>query len=285
MEDLKHVDIVAAVELGEEVDGCIARMAEVGCGADTERLMKKTKQILTSVLAQCWDCVEKQQTMFQDLLAEVQTLRSGLLVAQNSVIKLQGELLAAKDEQLQSVQTAVKDTVQQAVQQTVQTEIKSYSQAVAKVAPPRAALTTAALKKAMKEAVDENDRSRNLMVFGLSEDEGEQLVKKVDEVFQQLGERPRIEATRVGVQSTGKTRPVKVTVSNPAMVLQILAKARNLKHDVKHKDIFICPDRTLEQRAEQRKLVISRKKKAAEEPNKRHFIRGGRVCSEQISAT
>ena len=276
------MDIEDALNIGAEVDRWIERMCEMKSeDGGTERLMKATKPVLVNMLSQTWDCMKQQQTVFQELLTEVLALRSGIIAAQQSVIKIQGELLAAKDDQLQSVRTAVKDTVQEAVQ----TEIKSYSQAVAKA--PRAALSTATLKKAVKEAVDETDRSRNLMVFGLSEDDGEQLVKKVDEVFQQLGERPRIEATRVGVQDSGKTRPrpVKVTVSNPAMVLQILRKARNLRHDAKHKDIYICPDRTAEQRAEQRKLVISRKKKATEEPNKRHFIRGGKVCSEQISAT
>ena len=82
------------------------------------------------------------------------------------VIKLQGELLESKSEQLKSVQTAVQTTVKD----TVQAEIRSYSDVVKKT--DSAAFTPETLKKVFKNVVEEEDRSRNLMVFGLEEEAG-----------------------------------------------------------------------------------------------------------------
>ncbi len=50
----------------------------------------------------------------------------------------------------------------------------------------------------------------------------------------------------------------------------------------KHKTIFVSPDRSVEQRAQQKQLVIDLKKKTQAEPEKRHYIKGGQVCSVDI---
>ena len=46
----------------------------------------------------------------------------------------------------------------------------------------------------IKDVVAEGDRSRNLMLFGLNEDEGELLSELLE-----LGEKPKIEASRIGL--------------------------------------------------------------------------------------
>ena len=62
------------------------------------------------------------------------------------------------------------------------------------------------------------------MVFGLAEDSGdeEQLNSKVCAVFEQLGVKPRVEASRLGVKGRRSPRPIKVTLSSSTVVHQIL---------------------------------------------------------------
>lgn len=214
--------------------------------------------------------------MIRGLRACNDLLKTEVIATQSSVIKLQDELMKCKTEQFQSLQTAVKTSVQN----TVQEEIRSYSNVVAaKTQIP--AITPETLKRAFQDVVEEEDRSRNLMVFGLKdqEPEEEELADKVSQLFQQLGEKPRAEAIRVGKRAAGKSRPVKVTLSSSSIAHQILMKARNLRRVEQHKYVFISPDRSVEQRAVHRELVLDLKNRSANEPDKRHFIRGGKVCS------
>ena len=86
------------------------------------------------------------------------------------------------------------------------------------------------LKSVAKQVVVEEGLSRNIMVFGLQEgdEESEDLNLKVGAVFGHLGEKPRLEAVRLGKKSqTGSegARPVKVTLSSSSFVHQILCKS------------------------------------------------------------
>ena len=44
------------------------------------------------------------------------------------------------------------------------------------------------LKEVMKHVVNEEDRSRNVVIFGLSEKEGEELNGRVEELFTTIGQ-------------------------------------------------------------------------------------------------
>ena len=98
----------------------------------------------------------------------------------------------------------MKTTMQETVHDTVKTEIKSYSQAVAS-SSPKVFLTPETLKKTVKDVVEDSDPSRNLnlMVLGLVEEEGEDMVSKPADVFKELGEKPHVEACQLGVNSRG----------------------------------------------------------------------------------
>ena len=76
-----------------------------------------------------------------------------------------------------------------------------------------------------------------------------------------------------------RPRPIKVTLASSAHVIQILRMARNLRESDSFKDVFICPDRTLEERKKRQEAVTTLKKKLKDEPNKRHFIRGVKVVT------
>ena len=154
--------------------------------------------------------------------------------------------------------------------------------------PPTIAPET--VKTLVRSVVEEEDRSRSFMVFGLSEETGEgedQLVSKVGEVLQDIGEKPRVEVIRLGTPSStsSSTRPVKVTVSSSVVVNQILAKAKQLRQSSKHSRVFISPDRSPVQRVEHRALIQALKDKRESDPSKRHYLRNGKIVSAEVKTT
>ena len=67
------------------------------------------------------------------------------------------------------------------------------------------------------------------MVFGLPERKDEKLEERVQEVFQEIGLKPILQASRVGKINQGKSkRPVKVSQSSSSTVHQVLSKV--MKH-------------------------------------------------------
>ena len=137
------------------------------------------------------------------------------------------------------------------------------------------------MKNVIKDVVAEGDRSRNLMLFGLKEEKGELLCDKVGQVLLELGEKPKIEASRIGLNKPKdkKQVAVKVILTSSTIVQQILTRARHLRRSEHFGKVFISPDRSPEERAEQQKLVLELKKRSNDEPDKRYFIKGGKVCS------
>jgi hypothetical protein len=225
-------------------------------------------------------CIEHQDYR---AIADPVPLQAELIKSQKQVVELQGELLACKDEQLackneqlQSLQSSVKDTVEE----SLKAEFVTYSSLFQSPAPAIAADT---VKSFVKTVVEEEDRSRSLMLFGLAESANEKLSDRVGEVFQEVGEKPRFEACRLGKSSsstdTKKVRPVRVTLSSATMASHILSKSRKLMKTVNHQSVFICPDRTPDQRLKHKELVLEMRAKETEEPKKKHFIRRGKVCS------
>ena len=78
-------------------------------------------------------------------------------------------------------------------------EFVTYSSKLQSPAPAMIAADT--VKSFVKTVVEEEDRSRSLMVFGLAESAKENLSDKVSVVFQDIGEKPRFEACRRGWES------------------------------------------------------------------------------------
>ena len=141
-------------------------------------------------------------------------------------------------------------------------------------------MTTEELKKAVKTVVQEEDRSRNVTIFNLPDQENEDINSVVAIVFEAIGEKPRVEACRLGKRKSNKSmRTVKVTVANSTVVSQILSKARNLRKVSNLKSVFVFPDRSTEQRAKQKLLVTDLKILAKEQTYMKHFIRNGEILS------
>ena len=207
----------------------------------------------------------------QKLITENMGLQDSLLSHQNSVIELQRELIMCRDEQLQSVE------------KTVKTEIESYSEAV-KSAQGSQTPSVKAVQRAVQKVVQADDRSKNIIVFGLKEEDDEAIDSVIDEVLESVGQKPRHESVRIGKKQAetepSKPRPVKVSLASHAHVTEILRSARLLKNVERFKNVFISPDRTSEERKCRREAVTLLRKKLSEEPGKKHFIRNNKVVSE-----
>ena len=176
---------------------------------------------------------------------------------------------------------SLKTSVTSSVGESVKAEFETYSSALLRNLPqPTPPVSKEELKTAVKTVVQEEDRGRNVMIFNLPEQEGEEINTVVAGVFKAIGEKPRVEACRIGKKkSTNSVRPVKVTFSNSTVVTQILSKTKNLRKVNDLKSVFVCPDRSAEQRAKQKLLVTDLKRLAREQSDKKHFIRNGEIVS------
>ena len=227
---------------------------------DTLSLLADITSVITSDFAEAPNSVKRQ--MFE---------------SQQTIIKLQSELIECKNEQLESFKTVVTSSVGE----TVKSEFKTYSSALqANLVQSKQPVNTEELKKAVQTVVQEEDRGKNLMIFNLPEQENEEIGSAVAGVFEALGEKPRAEACRLGKKKTDKsTRPVKVNVANSTVVSQILSKARKLRKVSGFESVFVCPDRSIEQRAKQKLLVTDLKRLVKEQIDKKHFIKNGEIMS------
>ena len=153
----------------------------------------------------------------KDLTTKIEEIKGDMITSQKSVIQLPGDLLYMKSKELDSVQRTVKT----AVKNSVQAEIKTY--VLSKSSYSSASTFTAEnLKKVVKNVAVEEDRSRNVLIFGLKEDTGEKLNDKICEVFEQMAEKPSFEAARIGNISDEKPRAVKIQFGNSSTIHQIL---------------------------------------------------------------
>ena len=175
----------------------------------------------------------------------------------------------------------MKKVVETSVADSVKEEFKSYSSVVGNSQPAAApVISPEALKTVVKTVVAEEDRSRNLLVFGLPDDEEEQLEEKISEVLETVGQKPKIEVQRLGKKKTStSTRPVKVRLSSSLIVHQILDNARKLRLSAKFKTVFLSPDRSIEERKVRKELITNMKAKALSEPDKKFYIKEGQIFS------
>ena len=266
MEDINHsFTRLQTFDLGEleDVEGCEARWLGVVKSTlkvqdrnqlTADKFMGPTKQVLSRWLEEAQDVMGRQRDMMDNMKEIIELMKTEALADKKKVIKFQDELLECKDEQLRSL----KSTVEATVVTTVQKGIQSYSDAVAKKSCGLD-FTPDSLKKVVMTAIEEEDRSKNLLVFGLAEEDGEEIEEKISGILAELGEKPRVAVNRIGRKTPGATtvcRPVKVTLASCTAARQILMKARNLKQIERLKSVYVCPDRSPDERAARRRLVM-----------------------------
>ena len=254
------------------------------------------KEVLAAHLVNALRLIERQHELVINQRVQITQHQSRVVELQDDLIESQkqtieefnGTVARLKHHITESVQKSVEasvdksySTVVQSVQNSVESSVqKSYSSVVqSQMDNGGATFGTETLKSVAKQVIVEEELSRNVMVFGLPESGDEDLSLKMAEVFEHLEEKPRFEATRLGKMKSDAVRPVKVVLFSTTIAQQILHKSRKLRESEKHRTVFLSPDRTAEEREKHRELVAEIKRRTAEEPQKKHFIKAGVVVS------
>ena len=187
---------------------------------------------------------------------------------QAKILKLQHDLIVRRDNELK------------AVHETVQSEMKSYSSVVSKSCS--SALAPKKIEAAVRKVADKEDRSRNVIVYGVGETDNEVVKEKVESLLTEIGEKPVVrDCCRVGVKRPQVKTPrlIKFSLSNSSHVQQVLRSARQLHGKEGYRLVYICPDRTAEERKAHKKLLELLKEKRQSEPSRYHYIRNNKVLS------
>lgn len=274
---------------------------------ETHSLMKKAKpELVSTVQNQAWfmhwilvpmmehmlgerwlahaeDELDGMKDNLSQLEQQNKRLQEDALTAQKRLIEVQDQLLRCQADiiRLQSgggeSRVSIQETVS-SVQETVQKELKSYAAMVQKSCAK--SLAPARLQQAMRKAAAEDDRSHNLIIYGLPEEENTSTEESVLQVLQHTGEKPKMKSCeRMRGKGGDSNCPIKVVLHTREMVRSILAKSNRLKEVDGFSRVYLCPDRTVEQRAERRKLVATLVERRAAEPGKSFVIRKGTVQS------
>lgn len=242
----------------------------------TNYLNMMGKDKISKLFLVAWKHLSVAQNQIKSLTRSEREISGKLVESQKETIRLQGELIARKDEELQQVRSVV----ELSVKDTVQEGIKLYSKAVECSAPIKSDISSATIEKAIRNVAEEDSRSSNVVIFGLGEKQSEDLTAAVGQVFSELSEKPKFQASRIGTQKDDVTRPVIVELRTGDIAKQLLKKVSALRKSERFKDVYVCPDRTIEQRAQHRKLLSDLKTKIQEEPERTHYIRNGEIMSK-----
>ena len=222
------------------------------------------------------DCVEM---LFKLLRSNIELCKA----AAGKVDRLQADCIQTKTE-LIDLQRSKMDTVQT----TVKKEIQSWSDIVQKNCEKSSVASVKSVKQVVKSFVDENDRSRSLIIYGAKEEKREHTPDYVDDLLLALDEENKhqvLGSLRLGnlKPNSESVRPIKVTLGSADSVKEILSKAKTLKKlsgsYAIFSNVYLAPDRNREERAERRKLVAEMKTLISKEPSKHHFIRNGKIIS------
>jgi len=246
------------------------------------------KEVLASWIGESLHFISDQNALIKKLRDETAALKSEVIGSQQKVIELQDQLLDCKNEQLKAVTASVENTVKagfdsysSSVQSAVQKELRSTWNEVAAKGNVGAITTENKLREAVKSAVVEEDKSKNVMIFGKEELPDEDVSATVIEIFQDANVKPRVvECLRVGsLGKIGKPRPIKVKLYSADAVFNILSSAKKLKSSSRNSGTYIAPDRTLEEQATHKKLVEKMKVLMTKDSSKYHYIKGGAIRS------
>ena len=236
----------------------LAEFAEKAC----RLLVERCYPAIDKLSIETEEC-ERRIISCQEELITAQQL---LVEAQDRLVKLQCELLEKRDGEIIAVQS------------TAEKEIKSFASVLQKNC--ETALAPQRVRQAI--AVATEDRTNNVIVHGLFDDPTENdqdLENEIQRVFSSMGAciTGISSMKRLGRYKDDSNRPVKLRLCGKDFRDQILSSKKSLKNSDRHKNVYISPDRSPEEREERRKLVVALKERKEAEPGKAFGIRGGKV--------
>ncbi|KAL5261209.1 hypothetical protein ACHWQZ_G007050 [Mnemiopsis leidyi] len=227
----------------------LMKAVNVSSVADLKKsaLNKLNKGPLVDFLENLVELFDNNLNLCKAAASSVDELKSKVMDSQNQLLKRQQEdLLSVKD--------------------TVQTEMKSWADVVKKSDKQTRQLTAKSVKEAVKAVNEEEERSKNLIVYGAQDDDESEWgysckVDKTTDTFTAICDQLECEnvdvqhCTRIGEWRADRTRPIKVEFRTAADVETVLRKAHKLKASDEFKKVYLAPDRSAEERAAHSKLV------------------------------
>ena len=191
--------------------------------------------------------LKSSHELLKSAAADLDTLKCEQLRNQSRLIQVQEDLNAKKSIQLDSVQKSVDE------------KLTTWSSVVAKNSEKK--VIQKEMKKAVKLAINEQDRERNVIMFNVKEREIADKNEHHDgqlafKIMQRAGlpeSNGQFDCERIGAPDSSRSRPLKVSFSHKSTAFELLLKSKNLKDDDQFNNIFIVPDRSREERAEHKK--------------------------------
>ena len=199
-----------------------------------------------------WDKVQKQ---FKDLKDEIREIGNRV-----TVLELEKETLAQKVENMEMRTVKVKEGLEDVEKEVVSGMLKAKEQVV---------------KDVRTEMVEREERSANLVIYGLEESNEEAPEKRKEEedkkaravaeavgVEMAEGVEMKFRAGKKNNEAGAKPRPMIVKVQDDETRERMLGNASRLARTADMKRVFISPDLTWEQREEARKVERSLREEA-----------------------
>ena len=235
-------------------------------------LSKLNKAPLQKYLAKIVSLYEKNINLCRSAAAKIDQLKDEQII-------LRKRLIDSQSEQINTVQ------------KTVQTEMKTWADVARKNVTQNKVLTATTVKEAVRAVNEEEERSKNLIIYGVAEDKIDddekdcskeklhEIVKSVQKVTSSDDSLPvhGVKVYRLGKKTANSNRPIKVEFQCSGDVENILKNAYKLKAKDDLKSVYVSPDRTKEQRAEHGKLVKQMKQMISRDGSKHYFIRDNKV--------
>ena len=232
--------------------------------------MRLNKDSLTDMIVNLVHVFEQNMNLCKVAAKRIDELKT-------EQIDQQRTLIAIQNSQMNSVQTAVTSGLKQ--------EMRSWSDIVKKnnsqMQNDQLSITKKSVQQVIRNVNEEERRSKNLMIYGLEENENEDISPVVDEVFKSMSlpAPDTIDGYRVGRRVAGKKRPVRLEYHNSGDVDFALAHSSKLKNSTKHSAVYLSPDRTKEQQLAHKALVKKMKELICSDPNKHYYIKNNKVLS------
>ncbi len=221
----------------------------------------------------------RSQDLLKHAAGDLDSLKCDQIKIQSKLLEVQDEISVKKTDQLKEVKTVVEEKLSSWTE-VVKKGTVSSNQSIS--------LTPKKLKQAVKTAIQDSDRGRNVMMFNVPEEnEDGSSSNNFDhsstlQIMYSTGlmKRCEISVERIGEHIAGKCRPLRVFTGSETIVFELSKGAKRLK-DTACYQIFIQPDRSREERVEHKKLVQMLKQKRAQYPDTKFFIKNNKICSSE----
>ncbi|KAL5269866.1 hypothetical protein ACHWQZ_G003367 [Mnemiopsis leidyi] len=226
-----------------------------------------TKETLVKMVLNLTEVLCESRAQLKTAASRISELSADQLANQKKVIEMQDKLIEKQSEHVEAVKA------------TVTSEIKSFSDVVKQSLVGK--MSPKALQSTIITSIEKQDRDKSLMVFGLEERDDNIPEDLVTEVWTSICPSIPImkECYRVRKKKEGADRPIRAVFNSREAEADVPSFSSELRQNRNYRDVYVNPDRTIEERSERRKLVAILKEKISSQPDKYHYIKNGTICT------